>query len=32
MHLPTDFKNDVPVVVVGYNAEKNILYAANKDG
>jgi len=32
MHVPTDFKSDEPVAVLGYNAEKNILFAANKDG
>jgi len=32
MHLPADFKNDVQVQLVGYNSEKNILFAANKDG
>ena len=32
MHLSADFKHDVPVKVVGYNSEKNILYASSKDG
>lgn len=32
MHLPTEFKNDTSIKVLGYDSLKNILFASCKDG